>query len=514
MPPQPTSADLWPEEIVPPKGVLVARGYGVRVSTWNGRLRVQDGIGSDRRSVLLHRATSRLERLIVIGHSGAISLEALAMLAAMRAAFVQVDADGLVVAANGPQGTDRPSLRRAQAKALGSLDGLAISRNLVGEKIAGQRANLEILAACVEVAPDVLEAIDHHARAATHAENSDDLRTCEGRAAAAYWSAWSRLPVMFARRDQARIPAHWRTFGTRSSALTGGPRLAVNPANAMASYMYAILETETTIACRIVGLDPGLGIFHVDQDNRESLAADLMEPLRPVVDRYLMGMLQRRTFAASDFFETSTGVCRLTSTLARSLWPIAPELGQLAGRIAEDVAAQLEGAKVRTPVTGRRRQAARPFGRLRNQSTELTPPTHRGCLWCGIVVGRDRRICDTCAPAERAQRNAKFSAAGPRALAKLRGIGADPTKTAQAIEKVRQSRIRRRQEQVAWEKAHPSGADPDHYRAKVLPQIQDKSIRRLAAATGLSMKYCAEVRIGKRVPHPMWWRVLEGISRA
>jgi len=37
-----------------------------------------------------------------------------------------------------------------------------------------------------------------------------------------------------------------------------------------------------------LGLDAAMGVFHVDQPNRDSLACDLMEPVRPVVDAYLL----------------------------------------------------------------------------------------------------------------------------------------------------------------------------------------------------------------------------------
>src|SRR5438093_150412 len=107
---QPTSAHAWPEEFTPPNGVLVASGYGLRISVWRGRLRVDDGIGANRRSILLHRATARLKRLIVIGHTGSISLDALRWLADVKAGFAQIDPDGRVIAVNGPWATDRPAL--------------------------------------------------------------------------------------------------------------------------------------------------------------------------------------------------------------------------------------------------------------------------------------------------------------------------------------------------------------------------------------------------------------------
>jgi len=512
MPQKRTSAQSWPEEITLTNGVLTVSGHAVGVSVWRGRLRIEDGVGSARRSILLHRATGRLRRLVVLGHStGFVSLEALRWLESIKAAFVHADADGRVIVANGPLGTDRPSLRRGQAMALHSALGLEIARDLVLEKIAGQRATLGTLAELIRVTPEAFDAIDRQGRAAAKAGDENALRTAEGQAAATYWSAWSALPILFARRDRQLAPSHWLTFGSRSSPLTAGPRLAINPANALVSYAYGILESETTIACRIVGLDPGLGVYHVDQDNRDSLASDLMEPLRPIVDRYVLDLVQRRTFACSDFFETSSGACRLTSHLAKSLWGIALELGARAGRVAEDVAGRLDPASLRTPVSGRRRQEARPYGRAKPMGTQLRRPTNRACKWCGATVGSDRLICDECAPAERGERNAQFSARGPRRLAELRAEGRDPTKSAQALEKVRQSRIRRIQEQVAWDLAHPEAADPNLFRAQILPQLQRASIRRLAAATGLSLRYCAQIRRGERIPHARWWEALLGV---
>lgn len=150
-------------------------------------------------------------------------------------------------------------------------------------------------------------------------EGRDDLRLAEAVAAAAYWSAWSPVSVRFARRDLERVPTHWRTFGSRTSPLTGRPRLAANSANAILNYLYALLEGETTIAARVIGLDPGLGVMHADQLNRDSLAADLLEPVRPIVDRYVLELLPTRSFAPADFHETRQGVCRVTLVLASEL---------------------------------------------------------------------------------------------------------------------------------------------------------------------------------------------------
>jgi hypothetical protein len=101
--------------------------------------------------------------------------------------------------------------------------------------------------------------------------------------------------------------------------LANGPRLACNPPNAILNYLYALVEGEATIACQTVGLDALLGIFHTDQRNRPSLALDTIEPVRPIIDAYVLAMLSQRTLARQDFAETRQGACRLTPRLALGL---------------------------------------------------------------------------------------------------------------------------------------------------------------------------------------------------
>jgi hypothetical protein len=106
----------------------------------------------------------------------------------------------------------------------------------------------------------------------------------------------------------------WRTFGQRRSLLTNGPRNATNPAGALLNLTYGLIEAETTLALHAVGLDPGIGIFHTDRRDRDSLTLDVMEAIRPVGDAYVLGLLTQRTLSARDFIETpkpgSTDVVR------------------------------------------------------------------------------------------------------------------------------------------------------------------------------------------------------------
>lgn len=254
-------------------GVLVLDGCGICVNVERGRLHVSDGTGPRRREGCFPRAGSGLRRLVVLGHSGALSFDSLRWLADTQVGFVQLDTDGRLLAASADLGRDDPRLRRAQALAIDSPTGDDIARHLFAEKLAGQVATLARLGDRGAVGDTVGAMREAGARLHT-ATNRDELRLAEGLAAAVYWTAWAPVPVRFVRRDIARVPEGWLTFGARRSPLTGNPRLAANPANAILNYLYAILEAEARLACLAVGLDPGLGVLHADLKARDSLALD------------------------------------------------------------------------------------------------------------------------------------------------------------------------------------------------------------------------------------------------
>jgi CRISPR/Cas system-associated endonuclease Cas1 len=207
-------------------------------------LLLEDGIGADRRITRLPRVGHGLRRLIVIGSDGMVSLAALRWLADQDVSFAMLERDGSVLATTGPVRPSDARLRRSQALAGQSEIGLQITRELISQKLAGQAT----------VARDKLldtrtaETIFGFRAQLTTAETPESIRLIESRAGAAYWSAWHTQPINFPKNDMRRVPDHWRKFGTRISPLTGSPRSAANPANAILNYLYAVLESEARLA--------------------------------------------------------------------------------------------------------------------------------------------------------------------------------------------------------------------------------------------------------------------------
>jgi hypothetical protein len=109
----------------------------------------------------------------------------------------------------------------------------------------------------------------------------------------------------------------------------------VNPLNALLNYLYAILEAEARLAISELGLDPGIGMLHNDTRTRDSLACDLMEPVRPQVDAFVLDWLRRTLLQRKWFFEERNGNCRLTGEFAVQLSETSKLWKQALGPFAE-----------------------------------------------------------------------------------------------------------------------------------------------------------------------------------
>jgi len=506
----------------PRNGVLLLSGYGVRVAVERGHLCVEDGVGADRRSARFSRPTRDLRRVVVLGHSGTISFDALRWLSDVGAGFAQIDHDGRVIVAAGPTGLQDARLRRAQAQAFENGLGLTIARELAREKLEGQRTVLDQLLGAEAASAAVRGAIDR----LDAADTIERLRVIEAEGALAYWAAWAPVQVQFARRDAARIPAHWRVFGRRASLVTGASRKATNPANAILNYLYAIAEAETRLAALAVGCDPGLGIMHADQRSRDSLACDLMEPVRPVVDAWVLDLLTSRTFRRSDFFETREGVCRIMPPLTRLLAETAPLWGAAVAPIAERLVRQLLGEPrgkkagrrrrpprpVPTPLTQANRSAGREKVRARAVKSARAKPTSlpRTCVVCGSDLGRGRRrYCAGCQPLQTREAVSKAH----RVLQARRQAGDDPAHGGQAARRRGERNAATLSANVAWERRQSGSFDPDTFAREIGPKLQAVPLAAMMRATGLSRPYCAMIRRGARVPHPRHWEALRVLVR-
>jgi CRISPR-associated endonuclease Cas1 len=468
----------------------------------SGHLEIEDGIGPERRTIRLARVGHGLNRLVCISEDGFATLAALKWITDVGASFVMLNRTGRVLFATGPNASSDVRLRRAQALAHSSGAALRIARELIDQKLAGQ----EQVARYKLTASDCAAKIHRYRSELAEAHTIDRVRLVESRAAAAYWSSWRTLPIIFPRKDHYRVPAHWRTFGTRVSPLTGSPRLAVNPPNAVLNYLYCLLESESRLAAATLGLDPGFGVLHVDTKARDSLACDLMEPVRPHVDAFLLDWIMSEPLKREWLFEQSDGNCRLMAEFAARLSETAPMWGRAVAPFAEWVTRALWSSSARlaresAPAT----RLTQRFKREAKGAASL-PPSIRApsrdnlCRGCGKTIQDGRSNCGTCAVGDAtknmidAARIGRQTANGPKAQLKR---ASTQRKNALA--------------QHAWKPSdQPAWLTEKFYMTKIQPVLASTSASAIARRISVSRWYAGRIREGYR-PHPRHWQALAGL---
>ncbi len=475
-------------------------GYGVKVYVRNGHLHVHDGVGRERHTWRFARVGSGLKRLVILADSGFITLDALRWIFDQKAALMVLDRAGTVIASSGPAyGLDDARLRRAQALALQSGVGLEIARELIDRKIAGQeRVARERLKNS-----QAADAIARLRMGLSTAKTIGTVSAIESYAAKKYWGAWENLPIPFVSRDLPRVPLHWRVFENRKSPLTGSPRNASNPLNAIMNYLHALVESEARIAAAAVGLDGSLAYVHKDTKARSSLANDIQEPVRALVEDYALELINKIPLKRESFHERPDGTCRLALPFAARLSETAPVWRQAVAPIAEWIARTLwqsmktsknEPAPA-TSLTEQRRREAK--GGEPSPPPMRVPVSENFCRECGRSIQPESRYCKTCSNLISGAKE-RFIASLPKARV--------VTLQARAQRLRADSQSRHQAELRKWKRTKRTGSiTEEFYTEKIQPLLSKVSGGAIARTLGVCIAYAYDIQGGKRRPHPRHW---------
>jgi CRISPR-associated protein Cas1 len=203
---------------------------------------------------------------------------------------------------------------------------LPIAKAIVIGKIGNQRVLVQRhtrdKTGLQRVAQSLTEMSAMQAKAA-QVKTMDELRGMEGKAAADYFGLYRQLladPMGFERREYYPPP---------------------DPLNSMLSFGYTLLLRETEAAATMTGLDPALGVLHVIDYGRPSLALDLEEEFRAaIVDSVVLQAVNGGAIKRDDFQFDSQ----------RKSWQLKDEgrkrfLGLYEARLSSQVEYVLDGQK-------------------------------------------------------------------------------------------------------------------------------------------------------------------------
>lgn len=112
------------------------------------------------------------------------------------------------------------------------------------------------------------------------------LRGIEGQSAKSYFNVFNRL-----------ITKQKEDF----FMLDRSKRPPLDRVNAVLSFLYTVCTNDIASALECVGLDPYIGVFHTLRPGRVSLACDMMEEFRAMIERLTISLINLKSIQSDDF---------------------------------------------------------------------------------------------------------------------------------------------------------------------------------------------------------------------
>lgn len=113
-----------------------------------------------------------------------------------------------------------------------------------------------------------------------------------------------------------------------------------DPFNAVLSLGYTLLHTEAVLALYGSGLDPFIGFYHQLDFGRESLACDLVEPLRVEVDSFVL-QLFRKEILRPEYFSTTESGCLMGKSVRPAFYEAWENLAERLRKTLSDRTARV-----------------------------------------------------------------------------------------------------------------------------------------------------------------------------
>ncbi len=293
--------------------ILFLSGYGIDLSVDSGRLVVKDGrdLRKEPSKIVLKPKGDEYDGIVIYGHSGNVSLDAMKWLARLNIPLTVLNWDGRVLMNVLIPEMKQGVIRMAQYDAYRDERRLQIAKALIEAKISSSMRVLDWLASRYPVIRDPCQSqfdeIERYRLPLCMAKTTREILGLEGIVAGRYW-----LIVEEVIDDKFG-------FQGRGIGKTARPMGAVDPVNVLFNYGYAMLETQCWVAVNGNGLDPHVGFLHEATPYKAPLVYDLQEPFRWLVDVAVLRALENKEFKKSDFVLTENYNLRLKSQSTRRL---------------------------------------------------------------------------------------------------------------------------------------------------------------------------------------------------
>ena len=172
---------------------------------------------------------------------------------------------------------------------------------------------------------------------------------------------------------------------------------------------------------------------------------------------------------------------------------VAPFAESVARALSYSIRKQVRFGLPPTRLTQSQRREAR--GLSANIPIDILPKPIRVCLGCGASVRRGRDYCAACGLVLVTER-----------MPEVARIGRLTAQSAEAQAKRNETQRRNASAQYAWNKEdHPAWLTEKFYVEKIQPRLSGIKLSELMSIMHVCASYAADIRRGKRRPHPRHW---------
>ncbi len=241
---------------------------------------------------------------VILGRNAQISTQVIFELLELSIPVIYIDEHGKIIGNLCNEKQTAARLLR-QIEIFGNVDRqISLTQEIITEKIFNQYNLLKQYTKTKDAdkLANKIKRLKTQVEKVNSLSDIEEIRGVEGMASKIYFSAFPDLIDL----------TRWNWKGRSQHPAT-------DPVNALLNYGYAFLEREVRIVIAAVNLDARIGFFHSNDGRKDALVFDLMELFRqPVIDRFVLNILNRRMIAPDDFDKTKED-CRLKFE-AQKVW--------------------------------------------------------------------------------------------------------------------------------------------------------------------------------------------------
>ena len=285
--------------------LLLLNGHGINFKVEKAKLHILDGRYEDDikpKEYIFRPKNIDVDNIIVYGRSGDISIEAIRWLTKHNTTITILDWNGKLLTTIMPQESVQVKTKFSQYSAYKDYDlRLEIAQKIIKGKIERTKSVLEWLKLRYSINYDFSVEEDR----LNNVVDVNEIIRIEARIARQYWREVSKIiPKKFEFEGRNTVD---RPFG------------AGDYINCMLNYGYAILEAECLRAINSSGLDVHVGFLHEMQLGKNSLAYDLQEPFRFLIDLAVISAIEKKLMNKKDFIRTENYNLRLRPSGAKKI---------------------------------------------------------------------------------------------------------------------------------------------------------------------------------------------------